>query len=775
MPRKSASGGLATTISDRATFERADDGARTGLITRHRLVSRLLGAAGAPIASVVAPAGYGKTTVLSEWDAADPRPFAWITLDDRHNDPALLVASIAHGLDRIETIDAGVFDALSTPRPSISNVVVPRLVQSLGQREQPFVLVLDDVHALHDPEAFSPLIAMAQHLTPGSQLALAARSEPPMRFARLRAQGRLVELHAHDLVMTRSEASRLLRACGVKLGPEALKRLIERTEGWPVALYLAALSLDGEDDLDLAVERFTGDDRLVADYLGDEFLARLDDDDLDFLTGTSVLDRLSGSLCDAMLGLEGSAATLRRLSRSNLLLVPLDRRDEQYRFHALLRQMLQSELHRLGQRRESELHARASRWYTEQGDFDQAIPHAISAGDIHQVGQLMWANTADYESHGREATMRRWLDRFTDAQISGSPTLCLALATNHLSRGEGDKVEHWTAVATRSLENVPRSEQGALEVGAALIQASGAARDGVTRMAEDALRAYGLLPEDSPWRSLCRLLEGAAHHLRGNREQARAALEEGSRRGGVAAPNVQTLCLAQLALLAIDEDDLDAASDLALQATAEADRYGLNDYPVSTLVFAVSALVRARRGRIEDAARDVKRSIGLLELLTNFSSWYEAETRIVLGRALLLLDDVAAARTHLRDAARHLRQTSDATVLAEWLEEASKEADSAASAHGQWPLTMAELRLLHCLPTHLSFREIAEQLFVSTNTVKTQARSIYRKLGVSSRAEAVATAGAAGLIETGEAASQRGLMSTVKVQDEGRVRSSTSR
>jgi LuxR family transcriptional regulator, maltose regulon positive regulatory protein len=274
----------------------------------------------------------------------------------------------------------------------------------------------------------------------------------------------------------------------------------------------------------------------------------------------------------------------------------------------------------------------------------------------------------------------------------------------------------------------------------------------VARMGEDAVRAYDLLAEDSPWRSVCRLLEGAAHHLVGNREQARAALEEGSRRGRVSAPNVQTLCLAQLALLETDEDDVDAASDLALQATSVADRYGLNDYPTSSLVFAVSALVRARRGRIEDATRDVKRSVGLLELLTNLSPWYEAETRIVLARALLLLDGVSAARTHLGDAVRYLRQTPDAVILGEWLEEASNEADSAASVHRQWPLTTAELRLLHFLPTHLSFRKIAEQLFISTNTVKTQAQSIYRKLGVSSRAEAVGCASAAGLIDAGEVA-----------------------
>ena len=318
--------------------------------------------------------------------------------------------------------------------------------------------MLDDLHALHEPESLEPLLTIAEHLPPGSHLALAARSEPPIRLGRLRANRRLFELYAHDLVMTRSEAAQLLRAAGLELGPGAVKRLIERTEGWPAALYLAALSLEGVSDPQLAIERFAGDDRLVADYLRDEFLSSQRPDDLEFLISTSVLDRLTGPLCDAVLQWEGSAETLRRLSRSNLLLVPLDRRDEQYRYHALLHQMLQSELHRLGALRESELHARASRWHAEQGDFDRAIPHAISAGDIQQAGELIWANTAYYESHGREATVRRWLDRFTDAQIAASPTLCLALATNHLSRGEGDEVEHWTGVATRSLEKAPRSE-----------------------------------------------------------------------------------------------------------------------------------------------------------------------------------------------------------------------------------------------------------------------------------------------------------------------------
>jgi LuxR family transcriptional regulator, maltose regulon positive regulatory protein len=265
-------------------------------------------------------------------------------------------------------------------------------------------------------------------------------------------------------------------------------------------------------------------------------------------------------------------------------------------------------------------------------------------------------------------------------------------------------------------------------------------------MGKDISGAYQLLSEDSPWRSLCRLMEGVSYHLGGHREHALPALEEGVRRGAVGAPTIASLCLAQLALLALDEDDVDGAVPLIQRAVAETDHYGLVDYPTQALVFAASALVSARRGLVDDATRDVRSSARLLAMLSHMSPWYEAETRITLARAQLLLDDVPAARALLSDSARYLRQVQDARVLREWLEQAWHDADSAQSVTGRWPLTPAELRLLHFLPTHLTFREIAEQVFVSTNTVKSQAQAIYCKLGVSSRAEAVACAQAAGLL-----------------------------
>ncbi len=727
----------------------ARNGRDRGLVARERLTSRLLAAGETSIALVVAPAGYGKTTLIRQWDAADERPFVWVGLSDRHNDPAHLLESIARAVGEVNPIDQAVFDALSVPRPNISNVVVPRLIDALAKHQREYVLVLDDVHLVNEPASVSVLSTLAEQMPLGTQLALVSHTEPPIGVGRLRAHRRLVELHAHDLVMTRSEAAELLRAAGLELGPGAVKRLVERTEGWPAALYLATLTINGENDATKAIERFAGDDRMVADYLRDEFLARQSSDDVDFLIATSVLDRMTGPLCDAVLGCEGSAQTLRRLSRSNLLLVPLDRKDEQYRYHALMREMLASELHRLGEHREGELHARASRWYAGEGDLDRAIPHAISAGDLEQAGRFIWAKAADYESHGREATMRAWLNRFTEDKIAASPYLSLTMAANHTTRGDGANCDRWTATALSALASAPEAERGWLEAAAGLIRAGGAAREGIAKMGEDAARASALIPDEDPFYSMSRLLEGVAHHLAGDRDEARWALEEASHRAAASAPNIHTLALVQLALLELDERGA-AGAALTLKATAHADRFGLNDYPTSALVFAVSALMRVRRGGVEEATRHSKRSAVLLERLTDFSPWYETETRIVLARALVLLDDASAARGQIAAAERLLRKTSDAVVLQVWLEEATREVESVAGLDGRWPLTKAELRLLHFLPSHLSFREIGEKLFVSTNTVKTQAQAIYRKLGVSSRAEAVACAEAAGLVRKGQ-------------------------
>jgi LuxR family transcriptional regulator, maltose regulon positive regulatory protein len=718
---------------------------RPGLVRRDRLISRFASTSDTPLLTVVAPAGYGKTTALADWTEHDDRPSAWLTLDERHNDPALMLGAIASLLDRIEPIEEEVFAPLATPRAGVSSAVVPRLCAVLRDRRRPFVLVLDDLDHIANPECTGPLATIAEALPARSQLAVASRTEPLLPLGRMRANRLLAEVGSEELKMTTREASQVFASCGLELRPDAVNRLVDQTEGWPVGLYLAALSLGARGEAEAGLADFHGDDRFVVDYVRDVFLSGLDEETLAFLVQTSVLDRLSGELCDAVLERQGSGELLRRLVRSNLLVVPLDGRDRTYRYHALLRETLQSQLGADGARA-SGVHARASAWFQDHGDIDRAVVHAIETGDRELAGELIWENSAEYTSSGRHATVRGWVANFSDAQIAGSPHLCLARATGLLAEGDGVAVERWTGLALERLESAG-SDEDELAMVARVIRASGAAREGVGAMWADVTAAFPSLPSDSPWRSLCRLIEGASLHLTADRDGARRALEAGARIGDGAVPTVQSLCRTQLALVALDEGDVGEAERLVLLALSETDHYGLGDYPTQALVYAVSALVRARRGRSDAASADAKTCVRLLSGLTELSSWYEAEARITLARALLLLDDGLAARSHLADAGRYLRNAEDAPVLREWLDQAWAEIESAGSVRGRWPLTPAELRLLHALPTHLSFREIAERQFVSPNTVKTQARSVYRKLGVSSRAEAVACARAAGLLD----------------------------
>jgi LuxR family transcriptional regulator, maltose regulon positive regulatory protein len=247
---------------------------------------------------------------------------------------------------------------------------------------------------------------------------------------------------------------------------------------------------------------------------------------------------------------------------------------------------------------------------------------------------------------------------------------------------------------------------------------------------------------------MCCLLDGVGLHLRGLREDARDRLTEGARRGAVGAPNMQVLCLAQLSLIAIEEDDWQLAEVLAFQARAQVERSGLGDYPSQALALAVSALVHAHVGQVEKAAADLRFGTRLLEELDEFAPWYEVEMRIVLARTAARLDDAPTAKSLLDEAARLLKLTPDATVLREWVEQTVATVETV-SASAVKDLTPAELRVLRFLPTHLSFTEIAAQAYVSPNTVKTQAQSVYRKLGVSSRGEAVEKARSAGLLEGG--------------------------
>ena len=291
---------------------------RPGTIRRSSLIERLVREDSRPIVSVVAPAGYGKTTLLSQWAERKDLAFAWVSLDEKDNDPKVLLTYVAKALDAVEPVGGRVFDALASPASSVPGSVVPRLGSAFASMTTPTALVLDDVHVLHSSECRSALSVLADHVSVRSRLVLAGRDQPPLRVARLRAEGKILEIGPGDLALTRDEASSLLRAAEVALGADELAELHLQTEGWAAALYLAALCLREGGSLARAAVSFGGDDRLVSEYLEAEFLSRISRRHREFLTRTAVLERMSGSLVESVLEVPGSATTLAELARSNL-------------------------------------------------------------------------------------------------------------------------------------------------------------------------------------------------------------------------------------------------------------------------------------------------------------------------------------------------------------------------------------------------------------------------------------------------------------------------
>jgi LuxR family transcriptional regulator, maltose regulon positive regulatory protein len=718
---------------------------RRGLVPRERLVQRLLDAQDMPVALIIAPAGYGKTTLLAQWSERDERPFAWVTLDAEDNDPRSLLSAIALALDAVEPVGWDVFEALASPGADGATVALGRLARSLGRREQPVVLVLDDLHVLRTRESRRVVTKIWQAFGAGLQLALASRSDAVMQVGRLRAHGLSVELRREDLAMTRSEASMLLHLAGLELAPEQALTLARRTEGWPAGLHLAALSLREQNGDRPDVEQLAGDDRFVAEYIREELLSELPRAQIEFLTRTSILERLSAPLCDAVLGRRDSADLLPRLARSNVLMAPLDRRDRSYRYHELFAKVLQAELRRLEPGRDVELHRRAAAWCAAHGETDLAIGHAIEGHDLERAGRLLWEGAIRHAARGRRSVIRGWLDRFGDDDLAAAPLLALAAAGGSLAAGKLDETERWTGLAAGASDDTD-----VVRAGVALMEAA-MGRRGIAEMGSSAARAYELLDETTAWRPVCRLLQGVASHLAGERDKARDLLQDGAHRAAASAPIVQALCLAQLVLLVTEEDDHERATTLAERAMAQIRRCGLEQCPTVALPMAVSAELQARRGQVTEATSEVREALGLLERITDPSPWYAAECRIVLARAALRLKGPAAAGELLGEARAALGRAPDAVVLRDWLDEASAQVDLAlgSTAGEDWSLTSAELRVLRFLPSHLSFREIADRLYVSPNTVKTHARGIYRKLGVSSRATAVDRARGAGLVDPG--------------------------
>jgi len=700
-----------------------------GVVLRRKLVARMLTDDSARIVVLAAPPGYGKTNVMMQWAARQRLPVVWLTTDHADNDPVVLLAGIGAALG-----------CATGP----ASTALTRLVRAISDRG-PVLLVLDQLESLESAESTAVVTELAERLPPGSRLAVGTRGRPPLPVPTMRSRGEVLEVGSADLAMTGQESRLVLDQAGVTLDEAAVDELLEHTEGWPVALHFAGRAARlwprGTGGF-----RFRGDDRLMGDYLRAEVLGGLDEATQTFLIRTSVLDRLAGPLCDAVLEARGSQATLESLESASLPLIALDPHRGWYRYHHLLRDLLASDLGRHEPALAVTLHGRAARWFDACRLPEPALQHAQAAGDPERAAKLVAAAGASAYISGRAEDVGRWVEWFPAGGVSVRfPNVAILGALAEASLGHPPAAERWTAFA----------EPGRLREASGRCAVAGwrsylrafTCRSGVPRMRTDARRAQREL---SPWSPLLPgaiFLEGLSFVLAGDQSTADPILAHAHDVAvDVGAMPTAAAALAERALLAAGEEDGTRADGFAARAVAIVEEHGLEGCLEAAIVFAVLARRAIRAGDAAAGRTQLEKAGRLRPLLTYAAPW-TAHFQLELARGYLELADAAGARAILRELGDTLQQrpnlgtvageASEVRAALETIRDCTLEATS---------LTVAERRLLPYLSTHLSFPEIGANLNVSRHTVKTQAISIYRKLGVSSRSDAIRRAHQIGLL-----------------------------
>jgi LuxR family transcriptional regulator, maltose regulon positive regulatory protein len=710
-------------------------------MARPLLLERLL-ASEVPLVVVCAPAGYGKTALLNEWEANDARPFAWVRASGDDNDPDVLAEHAARAL-----LVAGVLGERRA-KPSVTlagraaGTAQTDLAATLATAD-PVVMVFDDAQELVNPRALSLLARLLRQLPNGSNLVLAGRAKPVIGLARLRAESLVLEIGADDLALGPEEAAQLVRVAGPRLSPQAAAVLIERAEGWPVGLALAARSLRSRPDPESDALRFDGDDQDVAEYL-EEVVDGTRQELVDFLVETSILERFCAPLCDAVRQRDDSSRVIKALEKANMFIVPLDRTGDWYRYHHLFSAYLQAERRRRLGDNDAALHARASHWWEQRGQLDGAVRHAYASGDFDRFEALVWFATPVYLNNDHIGDLEAWLGLPTPGQVTARPSLALATAWLALALNAGE-----TGPLTAHLADKPDVVLAdGMALGTALALFKGATSERrLTDAWANASRAYDAIGTQDPWKAFACLFIGTALRLLGRARQAKATLQEGHDRSAITMPALAASCLVQLAWSAIDEGDPVQAQSNACRARAAFELTGAVHPVTRFAIDATSAFLLARSGDAAGGHRYAQLALKEVPAAEGAPGVTSIEARVLLARALVLLSDHAAARRllgEIRSLALRIREPGSLTGK---IVEAQAAVDAAfAACPVPDPLTPAEMRVLSYLPTYMTFEEIGRDLIVSRTTVKTQAIAVYRKLGVKSRAEAVRKARQQGLL-----------------------------
>ncbi|MGY4651319.1 LuxR C-terminal-related transcriptional regulator [Mycobacterium sp. URHB0021] len=724
------------------------------LVHRGALLDALSAGRRRKLTLLSAPAGWGKTTLLAQWasGASEDQRFGWLSLDHSDNDPVWFWMYVIAALQKLSPEVGTRAVELLTMGADPVQVVLPTLLNDLDTIESPMVLILDDYHRVANRAVHEQMAFVIGRMPANLRLVLATRSDPMLPLARLRAAGDLAEMRSDDLRFEVIEAGHLLNdVLGLDLTEADVQLLHRRTEGWAAGLYLAALSLAGRRDAAAFIRTFAGDNRHIVDYLMAEVLDSQSAQMRSFLLRTSVLGRLSGALCDAMLQTSGSASVLETIEHENLFVVPLDMSRRWYRYHHLFGELLRAELHRSEPDLVAVLHRRAAAWFETEGLVDEAVRHLVAAGDIAASADLIAADWVNEFNGGGLSTVSGWLDLLPDESVRQDPRLSAARAWIALNVGQFDDALMWIE-AVEAGPAADTLDHGSLDAQLVALREVHAFKTGDLDAAlEAARRAMTLDFNDAlQAQSAAYCVHGSALYFSGDVDQAQGAFRSAVWLAEDAGCHLaRRYALGYLAMISAYQGQLGQAEDLIRCATGGGRDLADGEHFVDVMVALAAARVLDMRG---DAAAAAAAADMAVVLARKGAGVLEVANALV-ARAEILghLGEHATAAASRNEAVMLLRRCTDAGIVGRMLTASQRGAGVDVTARTQAralgeELTAKELEVLGLLVTRLSRREIGQRLYVSLNTVKTHQRALYRKLGVEDRNAAVKQARELGLL-----------------------------
>lgn len=621
---------------------------RTDLVHRPHIIEHLNNSSRGKLTMVSAPAGFGKTTAIVEWLNSVDRPKTWITLEQSDNEVSRFLAYL---ISAFQTLDES-FKRIQISTPLIpqapsDNAILSELINAIAAYQGNPILVLDDYHHIENQEVHDLVNYFLKHQPPNLHIVIASRYDPPLQISLLRAQGQMIEIRSEELRFTKQEISKLLNEIlALGLESENIDMLVERTEGWIASLQLLALSLQGRADKGDFVASFSGGHHYLVDYLVDEILVNQPEEIQTFLYRTSIFDRFCAPLCDAVMGGVNSRKLLRKLEKSNLLLIPLDNERVWYRYHHLFADCLKQRINENQPEILPELHRKAGEWFKGEGLFEEAIIHGIQAEDYDFVVDLIEEYADVFLWHGDHATLQRWLSTIPEHKFKSRPLLSISFAITDLMAGRSEEIEKKLLVAETALESITlKSDKKELQGIIAAIRASSAflISGNVSDTIKFSQQALKLLPENNAtWRTVVALDSGDAHTLSGNLEAAEHDYHQAaasSKRGEHVF--LYRVSSAKLANNFLARGHLKAGAETIQQAIEFTDTWGMLETPRTPLLFTILADIQCEWNQLTEALKNINKGIAQSEEANNLlaAAWGHR----TLAKILFSSGELAAA------------------------------------------------------------------------------------------------------------------------------------